>query len=63
MQFEPPVLALLDEIISAEAQENEGDDEQVSPHHEAFVHHMKLELASQLATLGLKLPGGLRSLA
>ncbi len=49
----PQVLQELDAIIRSEAEELGGE---VLPHFERFMHDQKLDLASQLAVIGLRLP-------
>lgn len=54
MPLSPQVLRLFDDIITAEADDNEGDPE--GPSNEAFVRYMKMDLASQMLQLGIHVP-------
>lgn len=55
MPLSPQILRLFDEIITAEADDMEDGDEK-SPSNERYVHYMKMELASQMLQLGIRIP-------
>lgn len=55
MPMAPPVLRLFDEIITQESDDmTEGDEK--DPSNERYVHYMKMDLASQMLQLGIKIP-------
>jgi hypothetical protein len=49
----PLVLALITGAADAEA---EDQQDEALPHHERFVHHMKIELAAQLQSINVQFP-------